>query len=251
MSLFESLIVGIVQGITEWLPISSEGMTSLVLTQGFGSSLQNAIIIALWLHLGTLLAAIVHYRKDIKEIIRKGDETLSFLAIATIVSVILGAPLLIFIMDLFVFSGQFVMIIIGILLLLTGFVIFFSRKIKPVQKKPTKTDAIITGIAQGVAVLPGLSRSGLTVAALLFRRYNSTEAIRLSFLMSIPAVAIAGLYALTKGTSLLPFDAIAAFISAFIFGMLTITAMIRIAKKVNFGVFVLFIGILSVIAGFI
>ena len=251
MGFIESLIVGIVQGITEWIPISSEGMTSLVLTQGFNSSLQEAIIIAIWLHLGTLLAAIIYFRKDIIQILKKRDEVFTFLAISTIITVLVGGPIIIFILDSVVFSGQGIMLLIGVLLIITGLVLFFSKNITPSKRKPSKIDAIIAGIAQGFAVLPGLSRSGLTLSALLFRRYDATSAIRLSFLMSIPAVAIAGLWALTKSSTFSPIEAGSALMAAFIFGLLTISVMLKIARKVNFSIFVLFIGILSIIAGFL
>ena len=251
MGFIESIVVGIVQGITEWIPISSEGMTSLVLTQGFNSSLQEAIIIAIWLHLGTLLAAIIYFRRDIIEILKKRNEVFTFLAISTVITVLVGGPLILFILDSIVFSGQGIMLLIGILLIITGLVLYFSKNIKPKAKKPSKIDSLIAGIAQGFAVLPGLSRSGLTVAALLFRRYDATSAIKLSFLMSIPAVAIAGLWALTRPSTIAPLEAGSALLASFLFGLLTISVMLKIAKKVNFSIFVLFIGILSIIAGFL
>lgn len=250
MGILESLVVGTVQGITEWLPISSEGMTSLVMTQVFGSSLQQAVIIALWLHIGTLLAALVYFRKDILEVIRERGTVFRFLVIATLVSVLVGGPLALVMVEGFLLYGRSAMVLIGVLLIGTGIFQHVSRRAEPAERKPSYRDAVLAGFVQGLAVLPGLSRSGLTVSALLLRRYRAEQAVRLSFLMSVPAVALAGLYASAKG-AMAGAEAAAALVASFVLGLLTIAVLLKAAEKINFSYFTVLMGFLSVLAGFL
>jgi undecaprenyl-diphosphatase len=251
MGFLESLTVGVVQGVTEWLPLSSEGMTSLVLTQAFGSSLQEAILIALWLHLGTLCAAVIFFRKDIVQVFRKRDEVFTFLIVGTAVSLVLGGLIVIFLLEAFAFSGQGIMILIGILLIITGVIQYFSKHSTALEKKATKRDAVVTGLVQGFAVLPGLSRSGLTVSVLLLRKYSAPVALRLSFLMSIPVVAVAGVWAFMKNPASGAVEAGTALGASFVIGLLTIAVLMKVAARVNFSVFTVLIGILSLIAGLV
>jgi len=115
------------------------------------------------------------------------------------------------------------------------------------KKNLTWTDGIILGIAQGFAALPGLSRSGLTVSALLLRKFDNALSLRLSFLMSLPIVL--------AGNILLNFNELTwskgtfwSLLFSFLFGLLTIHFLLKIAKKINFGLFVLFFGILTILS---
>src|SRR3989344_534503 len=92
MEISQALLLGIVQGITEWLPISSEGANSLILTQVYHAPFKDAIILSLWLHLGTLLATLIYFRKEIVALLKKRDETWTFLLVSTIASMIVAAP---------------------------------------------------------------------------------------------------------------------------------------------------------------
>ena len=251
MVLFQSLIVGAVQGVTEWIPISSEGINSIVMTQFFGASLTEALILAIWLHIGTLLAAAVYLRKDIIHVLKERGPTFNFLIVATVVSAIIAAPLLLISTEFFLLAGRSVMILIGILLIITGLIQFYAKKQTTQEKKITIKDAVITGIAQGLAILPGLSRSGLTISVLLFRGYKPAQSIKLSFLMSIPAIVIAGAWSATKTAAAFTTEGLISLTTAFILGLITIAVLLKIAERVNFSYFCFLIGVLAIVAGLI
>ncbi|MBN2331351.1 MAG: undecaprenyl-diphosphate phosphatase [Candidatus Aenigmarchaeota archaeon] len=261
MDFIEAVVLAIIQGITEWLPISSEGVSSLVMINFFDKSLVEAVFMAGWLHTGTLLAAIVYFWKDIKEIMRnlpkyfrnpadrEGYSGLtSFLLISTAFTAIIGAPLLFFSLDNIDFAGGNAMAFIGVLLVVTGLIQKFIRPSSIFAGTTRLKDAALVGIIQAFSVLPGLSRSGLTTSTLLLRKHDPEYALKLSFLMSIPAVLVAeiGLLLLQKVT----FDvfSLVAILVSFLLGLLTLGSLLRIAQRVNFGYFCIFLGALSMLA---
>ncbi len=251
MDLTQALLLGAVQGITEWLPISSEGANSLILTQIYHVPFKDAIVLSLWLHLGTLLAALIYFRKEIVTLIKKRDETWTFLLVSTIVSLIVSAPFVFFGIERVSFNGKSAMIVIGFLLLITGLLQLLMRKRSITEKQPTVRDAIVLGIGQGLAILPGISRSGTTIALLLWRNHSPQNAIRLSFLMSIPAVVIASGWAFLKGGTIVTTTSLLGVATAFVVGLLTIAGLLKVAEKINFGWFCILMGLLSIIAGFV
>ncbi|MBU0530183.1 MAG: undecaprenyl-diphosphate phosphatase [Candidatus Aenigmatarchaeota archaeon] len=251
MDFLQAFVVGTVQGITEWLPISSEGINSILLTQIYGTTLAEAILISIWLHIGTLFAALIYLRKDVIHVLKTRDQTFWFLVVATIASLIVAAPLMLITTDFFLLAGKNAMILIGILLIITGLMQWKAKKQKSENKKITYKDAIIAGIAQGLAILPGLSRSGLTISVLLFRRYHPTQSIKLSFLMSIPAIIIAGAWASTKTAATFSSEGLAALAASFIFGLITIAALLKLAERINFSYFCFLIGVIAIIAGLV
>jgi undecaprenyl-diphosphatase len=264
--MLESIILGSVQGIVEWLPVSSEGMIFLIKSNFFyqNESVKEIIGLALFLHLGTFLSALIYFRKDIVHLIKdflnfkKAEEEnkkiIVFLIISTLISGALGYFILIWIDKL---SGVFdvsefaktINLIIGFLLLITAYLLLRakrggSRK----EENLTKFDGILLGIFQGFAALPGLSRSGLTVSALLFRKFNSASAIKLSFLMSLPII-LGGNIILNYKEFYLSFNAFLGLFFSFVFGLITIKILLKIAEKINFGYFVLAFGILMILGG--
>ncbi|UCG95871.1 MAG: undecaprenyl-diphosphate phosphatase [archaeon] len=262
MSLFEPVLLGIAQGITEWLPLSSEGISSIIMVSFFGKGLSEAIFLSIWLHAGTLIAALVYFREDIGKIISnlpaykvKGMEgyngLTSFLLVSTLATAIIGAPLLLLGLNMMEFSGNRAMAFIGLLLIFTGILQGFSRKAVSLKKRPGIRDAILVGVVQAFSVLPGLSRSGLTTSFLLLDRYEARDALRLSFLMSIPVILVAEIgIALLGKISFDLYSAVAVAFS-FLFGLATIKALMKIAGKINFGWFCIFLGILAVLTLFI
>lgn len=266
MDFYQQAILGIVQGIFEWIPVSSEGVLLLISSNFFhNSNIELFIRQALILHLGTFFAALVYFRKDIKELVkclfhyRKSDtETkrmFNFLFIATLISGILGLAIL----NLFElanikeipFTSTYVNIFIGFLLIVTG-----TLQVKASSAgyrgilHLNNTDGIFLGFMQGFAALPGLSRSGLTVSGLLFRNFNETTALRLSFIMSLPIV-LAGNIFLNLSDIVFVKEMFYAMIFSFIFGLLTIHALMGFSKKVKFGFFVIVFGILMILAGIV
>lgn len=246
------ILLGLLQGITEWLPVSSEGIVTSVYSFFFSRDLDEAVAYALWLHLGTVVSVLIVLRRECGQVIRgvvvnprNPSNLIKYLFISTLVSGAIGFPLLLSLGELSDKFGAAAMGIVGMMMFITGWLQLRGRGIGTRGRDDISTgDAILAGIAQGFATLPGLSRSGLTVAVLLSRQVDRREALVLSFLMSIPASLGAGLYAsinnglLTSGSAL-----IAAGVAAVI-GLVTIKALLSVAERVNFALFVLAAGAL-------
>jgi undecaprenyl-diphosphatase len=165
---------------------------------------------------------------------------------------LVGAPLLVFGLDKIHITGSIAFLFIGILLIVTGLFQKIARRTVSANKSMSVKDALLVGIIQGFAALPGLSRSGLTVSTLLLRRYAPTDALNLSFLLYIPAVigAEIGLQ-LLKGGIYYSIYALIAIAVAFAFGLLTISVLLKIAERVDFSYFAIFIGVLCTLAIFV
>ncbi len=257
--MFEGIIFGIVQGVAEWLPVSSEGVVVLIKTNFFaGGGIEDMIKFALFLHLGTALAATVYFRKDVIEVFktlfkyknatRENKNIFNFLFISTLISGILGLILLKMLtgaQDIIGRSSEIVNFTIGALLLITAYLQFKRKNAVTIRTSDDikMSDSILLGVVQGFAVLPGLSRSGLTVSTLLLKKFDEEHALRLSFLMSIPIVFAGNILLNIKGFSLTTENFLGFFFS-FVFGLATIHILLRVAKKINFAYFVLIFGIL-------
>lgn len=260
--MLEHILLGTAQGITEWLPVSSKAVIILIKTQFAAGPivLEEAIREALFLHLGTFLAALIYFRNDVATLFRhlvhyrSADDTnkrlLFFLAGTTLISGAIGFPLL----KLFEkaagpdgFSASLLAALIGIFLIATG--ILQLRSQSGVQKKTTayisRKDTVLLGITQACAALPGLSRSGLTISALLLRGFDKETALRLSFLMSLPII-LAGNIVLNIRAAAVTKESLVGLIFSFIFGYATIRALLALARKINFGVFVICFGTITI-----
>ena len=262
-NLIEQIVLGIAQGITEWIPVSSEGMIVLIKTMVFGHEgpLEEIISEALFLHLGSVLAATIYFRSDITRLFfalfKKEDSDdsvrplLIFLIISTLISGVLGIILLKTlsgIISQWPASTRILTLAVGLCLLITGALQLSKKETgSRLTKDLNIKDGILLGIAQGFAALPGLSRSGLTVAALLFRKYGATQSIRLSFLMSIPIV-LAGNIVMNMGGNDFQAEHIVGLGFSFIFSLLTIDVLLKVARKINFGAFVIAVGALVVLS---
>jgi len=146
-------------------------------------------------------------------------------------------------------TGSYAIAFIGALLIGTGLLQLHARqRVGKRNRSLSPIDAIIVGMLQGVAILPGFSRSGLTVSALLLRRYSAQDALNLSFLMYIPAVigAEIGLTVIKSG-SYFTLYALIAIVIAFFFSLLTISTLLRVAERINFGYFCILIGCLALV----
>ena len=250
MSFAEAALLGLIQGLAEPLPVSSQGVVTIVNAWLFDTTLADAAAFSLWLHLGTALSVIVAFRRDVTAVLRdtlsrpiKPTPGVNFLVIATVVSAPLGFLALI---GLFEFSdriGTAAMGTVGVMMLVTG-TLLLRRRSGGTRTRDDVTwlDAVVTGVAQGLAALPGLSRSGLTVSALLWRKVDRSETLALSFLLSVPASLGAGIYGALKTNSYGSPEALAALATAAVAGFLAIRVLIKIAEKVNFGWFVIIVG---------
>jgi len=264
--MLESFIIGAIQGIAEWLPVSSEGVIFLVKANIFASqdTLSEIISYALFLHFGTFLAALVYFRKEVKILFKslfnykkansKDKKLLNFLIIATLISGFIGILILEFIkrIDVDISSiAQIVTVIIAILLFITAYLQLKVSNSGYRGENNLKTkDALILGFVQAFAALPGLSRSGLTVSSLLMLKYNKKSALRLSFLLSLPLI-LAGNIVLNLDKFNFNLESFIALASSFIFGWLTIKYLLKLTEKINFGYFVLFFAILTLLSALI
>ncbi len=188
MLIIQSIILGIIQGITEWLPVSSSG--HLVIFQKlFG--LNVPVFFDILLHLGTLLVVFIFFWKDIIQLTKttlKRDfkseygQLSIFILLGSIPTAVIG---LIF-HEIFVsfFSN---ILVVGIALIATGALLFFCER-HGGKKELTAKDSLLIGLAQGVAIIPGISRSGSTIGVGLLRGIERDKLIRFSFLLSIPAI---------------------------------------------------------------
>ncbi len=277
LTFFEAVVIGTIQGITEWLPISSKAMTSLVMIKFFGKPLSEALPLAIWMHIGTLLASAIYFREEINKIIKRlpayfsetimggrsgkkaglktaqneEDSLISFLIIATFMTGIIGVPIMLFVVKKAQLSGEAATAAIGIFLILTGLLQRISAGAKSTKKIPSTKDAFIVGLGQGFAALPGISRSGTTTGLFLFRKFDSENALKYSYLMSIPAVLGAEIVLQITDIVKVDFASLLAVFFSFIFGLLTINAFLKIARRVNFSNFCILLGLMTVLSLFL
>lgn len=192
MDLFiESSFLGILQGLTEFLPVSSSG--HLVIAQQFFPRLaEQPLLLSIILHLGTLLALLVFFWSDIKKLFQWPKKILP-IVYATIITAVIALPFKNLIEKAFS-SPKFA----GVMLIITAIILFFASQKKNNQQEEVDTKkAIKIGIAQALAILPGISRSGITIAAGIFLGLETLAAFKFSFLLAIPTIAGVGILELS------------------------------------------------------
>ncbi len=193
------IILGLVQGLTEFLPVSSSG--HLVILQSLFSMQENALAVALVLHLGTVTSLIVFFFKDILSAIKK-PPVIGQIIIVTVITGVIAFSGKSYFESLFSSPKA-----VAIALLFTAAMLFLA-KAKDNGKRPQLSfkDAIFLGVAQGIAVVPGISRSGFTISALLLRGVDREASFRFSFLAAIPAICGAAILEFSGGRFLISSD---------------------------------------------
>jgi len=256
MSLLEAILLGLVQGLTEFLPVSSSG--HLVLSQKLLGVEDRGVTFEVMVHFGTLLSVVIYFSKPLWNMLlsilppfradlAKERKMIVFLAIASVPAAMVGfSPL----KD--VFEGTYEKpAIVGLLLMATGAVLFLPRLIAKRQKDPTDVNfksALIMGIGQAFAILPGVSRSGSTIVSGMLAGTNSSAAAEFSFLMAVPAIAAAAFLELDhlpkEGGQLTNYlvGTAVAFVSGLI-AIYTVLAAIRRGKFEYFGIYCLIAGL--------
>ncbi|MCK4352220.1 undecaprenyl-diphosphate phosphatase [candidate division WOR-3 bacterium] len=234
MGIFHSFILGIVQGLTEFFPISSSA--HLALLEGiFG--IKSKLTITVFLHFGSLIALIVVMWKDIKEIIINDRRLILFLIIGSIPAGVFG----LFLKDkvALIFESPF---LIGIALVVTGIILWLTRNIKEKRKKIRLLDAILIGIAQAIAIVPGISRSGITISAGIYLGAERVQAAKFSFLLAIISILGANIIE-TKNIVLRELPILPIFIGiavSFLVSYFAIKVLLRIVKRKGFSLFSLY-----------
>jgi len=242
VNLLFSIILGLVQGISEWLPISSKTQVLFASYVLFGLPIGAGYAFGLFLEIGSLGSAVTYFRKDIVALFH--DRRLfTYLLVVTIFTAIVGAPLF-YITDQYLSkTSPFIgipMIILGLALIGIGFYIRYSRalpKIGGLEQMKLK-HYIVVGIAQGIAALPGVSRSGMTVSTMLIMGVKQDQAFRLSYLAYIPAsLGAFGVSVLlqrreinTDIQAVTPVGLVVAILSALLIGIVTISYLLKFAK---------------------
>ncbi|KAF5431434.1 undecaprenyl-diphosphatase [Candidatus Methanophagaceae archaeon] len=250
MNLIESTILGVLQGILEWLPVSSEGQTMLVMLNFMQIDPAEAITVAIFLHIGTMFAVLIKFRHEFVAMLNIDSKLLKVIIIATLSTAITAIPLLIFIKDLLA-TGEVANIVIGIMLILTGIMLGIQKRMGNSYRtldEITTRDMVFAGLAQGFSIIPGISRSGTTITVLLMCGIKQELALKLSFIMSVPAVLGAIiLFDVRSVTSVSIGDAVIMILSALILGYLTMSILLRFAKRVNFACFCISLGVLTLL----
>ncbi|CAM1342694.1 undecaprenyl-diphosphate phosphatase [Tenacibaculum aestuarii] len=257
MDLLEAIILGIIQGLTEFLPVSSSGHLELAKAIfGDTSVPQESLTFTVVLHAATALSTIVVFRKEIAEIFRglfqfKWNEEMQFsvkIILSMIPAVVIG---LAFEKELESFFGGKILLV-GFMLLVTAVLLLLADKAKNTNKSVSFKNAVIIGISQAIAMLPGISRSGATISTSVLLGVDRTKAARFSFLMVVPLILGKVAKDILSGdinfqsSEIIPLSA--GFIAAFISGLIACTWMIALVKRSKLSYFSLYCAIVGLIA---
>ena len=248
MDIFQALILGVVQGITEWLPVSSSG--HLVLLQQL-FSLGGSVAFDVLLHAATLIVILVVFWEDIVAIlkslinIRWDDNTklFFFIVLASIPTAIIGLAFNDFLKGLFTN-----MLLLGVFFIINGIILFLTKFAKEKQgKKLNWWQSILIGIAQGISIIPSISRSGATVSTGLFLGIKKEKLIKFSFLMAIPAII--GAFVMESKDLVFenPLALIIGSLAALIIGYFSLKLIIKIIEKGKWHYFAYYCLVLGIV----
>lgn len=258
MGALEAFILGIVQGLTEFLPVSSSGHLEIGKALFGDTSLpEESLMFTVVVHFATACSTLVVFRKDVWLIIKglfsptMNDEKKFSLKI--IISMLPAAFVGVVFNDLIesFFNGK--VLLVGGMLLLTGILLFFADKAKVTEKKVSYLDAVVIGVAQAIAILPGISRSGATIATSVLLGVDRQRAARFSFLMVVPLIFGKIAKDLIDGgmlfTSAQSVNLLVGFIAAFVSGFFACKWMIELVKRsklVYFSVYCFIVGAIAI-----
>ena len=262
MDLIDAIILGIIQGLTEFLPVSSSGHLELgKALLGDESIPEESLLFTVVLHFATALSTIVVFRKDILDLLKglfrfQWNEETQFsskIILSMLPAVFIG---LFFEAQLEALFGGNV-IFVGCMLLVTAVLLWLASKATDTKKSVSYSNAFVIGVSQAIAMLPGISRSGATISTSVLLGNDKTKAARFSFLMVIPLIfgkiakdLLGGELTISSGNTV---PMLAGFIAAFVAGLAACTWMIAIVKKSKlsyFAIYCLIVGLLAIILGY-
>jgi len=250
MTTFQALFLGLIQGLTEFLPVSSSG--HLAIAQHFLPNFnQPGLLFDVLAHFGTMLAVIIYFRRELIRLalayFRTGEQArtdrriLILLLLASVPTALIGLSF----KDFFEQSFDNLPLIAG-MLLVTGTLLFLSERFrKPGRTEGAMTfgDALVVGVVQGLAIIPGISRSGSTIAALLLKGVDGETAARFSFLLALPAVAGATLLQLRHLGQVQAAETTAYLtgtVTSFVVGLAAIHMLMLVVKQKRLGYFAIY-----------
>ena len=252
MDLLESIILGVIQGFTEFLPISSSG--HLVITQNFFGIKQLGNEFEILLHIGTLFSILFVFFKDIRQIIatlhiKSTQRFILNVAIGTLPAAVIGIMLKENIVSLFDN-----ILVVGYALVFTGLILISSYFFKKKSKEISIGTSFLIGCAQAVAIIPGISRSGMTITLALFLGVESKQAAKYSFMLAIPVISGAGLLMSTNLNNSFNMDIsiyIAGLASSFIIGVISLKWLLgwlETGKFYYFGIYCFIMGLFTIVS---
>ncbi len=241
LNTFQAIVLGIIQGLTEFLPVSSSGHLELAKAVMANSALPaESMLFTVVVHFATALSTVVIFRRDVAEIITgllkfKNNAQFHFSA-KILVSMVPAAFVGVFFDDLIesLFDGQ--ILLVGAMLTITALLLILADKARQTEKEVSYAHAIIIGVAQAIAILPGISRSGATISTSVLLGIDRARAARFSFLMVVPLIFGKMAKDLLSGEALTETSVsvgvyIAGFVAAFITGLAACKLMISIVKR--------------------
>ena len=251
MNWLQALILGIIQGFTEFLPISSSG--HLVLGQAILGIEQPGNEFEILVHLGTLASVLVVFLDDIKSLLlsltsKKTQSFIIFVLVGSIPTVGIGLGFKDILEALFDNIAS-----VSGALIFTGLILYCSSFVKQGDKEHSIVTSILIGCAQAVAIIPGVSRSGMTICAALFLGLSPKEAARFSFLLAIPAISGAGFLTVldVSGGFQLPLSvSIVALVSSFSVGVVSLKWLLGCLEQGKFhyfGIYCLAVGLITLV----
>lgn len=257
MNWIEAIILGIIQGLTEFLPVSSSGhleISKFIL--GDTSLPEESLLMTVVLHAATAISTIVVFRKDILEILGgllqfKWNEQTRF-SLAIVLSMIPAALVGVLLEEEIeaLFGGR--LLLVGSMLIITAVLLLFADRAKTTGKGVSYLNAIIIGVAQAIAIMPGISRSGATISTSVILGIDRAKSARFSFLMVVPLILGAMAKDLLSGEISYSSDQMIplaiGFVAAFVTGILACTWMISLVKKAKLSWFAIYCFIVGAIA---
>ena len=273
-----AIILGLIQGCLEWVPVSSEAFLMIYLISVVKLDPSTALAISLLLHFSTMLTVLLFFKKEFKEALNtlintlnrdkenniRGKSVFRLLWTSLLGSAISGGAIFILYINLLAIveesflelAGLVTLALIGIAMIVTGFIMRKSFKGFKSLEDLNYMDGLLGGLIQGLAVIPGISRSGVTLTFFLYRKLKKEDAVVCSFLIYVPAVILStSYYLLSGGISNIIRDVNVlflsiAFISSFVISLLTIKSFVYMAEKLSFSKFLIFFGLLIFLFNF-